>query len=97
MQVAAGYIHYCPSTMMVLTSDFGVDGFTYEQSLGDYHLSHPNMRISKKGNIYSINESRFADFPESVKEYIGHCQSEEYSGWYIGYLAADFHRNLIEF
>jgi len=95
-QVAAGYILYGSSTMMVLTSGAGVDGFTYEPSLGEYYLSHPNMRMPKKGKIYSINESSFADFPESVKEYIRHCHAENYSARYIGSFVADFHRNLLK-
>jgi len=95
-QVAAGYILYGSSTMMVLTSGVGVDGFTYEPSLGEYYLSHPNMRMPKKGKIYSINESSFADFPEAVKDYIRTCHAENYSARYIGSFVADFHRNLLK-
>lgn len=95
-QVAAGYILYGSSTMMVLTSGNGVDGFTYEPSLGEYYLSHPNMRMPKKGKIYSVNESSFANFPEQVREYIKYCHTEEYSARYIGSFVADFHRNLLK-
>lgn len=95
-QVAAGYILYGSSTMMVLTSGNGVDGFTYEPSLGEYYLSHPNMRMPKKGKIYSVNESSFANFPEQVREYIKHCHTEGYSARYIGSFVADFHRNLLK-
>ena len=95
-QVAAGYILYGSSTMMVLTSGNGVDGFTYEPSLGEYYLSHPNMRMPKKGKIYSVNESSFANFPEPIREYIKFCHTEEYSARYIGSFVADFHRNLLK-
>jgi fructose-1,6-bisphosphatase I len=95
-QVAAGYILYGSSTMMVLSSGAGVDGFTYEPSLGEYYLSHPNMRMPKKGSIYSVNESSFASFPPAVKEYIRHCHEENYSARYIGSFVADFHRNLLK-
>jgi fructose-1,6-bisphosphatase I len=95
-QVAAGYILYGSSTMLVLTSGAGVDGFTYEPSLGEYYLSHPNMRMPKKGKIYSINESSFATFPQGIKDYIQHCHEENYSARYIGSFVADFHRNLLK-
>jgi len=94
--VAAGYILYGSSTMMVLSSGAGVDGFTYEPSLGEYYLSHPNMRMPDKGKIYSINESGFADFPQPVKEYLKYCHEQTYSARYIGSFVADFHRNLLK-
>lgn len=95
-QVAAGYILYGSSTMLVLTSGSGVDGFTLEPSLGEYYLSHPNMRISENGKIYSVNESGFAGFPPGVREYIKFCHTENYSARYIGSFVADFHRNLLK-
>jgi fructose-1,6-bisphosphatase I len=95
-QVAAGYILYGSSTMMVLSSGAGVDGFTYEPSLGEYYLSHPGMKMPKKGKIYSINESSFAQFPQGVKDYIKFCHDENYSARYIGSFVADFHRNLLK-
>ena len=95
-QVAAGYILYGSSTMLVLTSGAGVDGFTYEPSLGEYYLSHPNMRMPQNGNIYSVNESSFSSFPAGVQEYISHCHERNYSARYIGSFVADFHRNLLK-
>lgn len=94
--VAAGYILYGSSTMLVLTSGSGVNGFTYEPSLGEYYLSHPNMRMPKKGKIYSINESSFAEFSSGVQDYIRYCHAENYSARYIGSFVADFHRNLLK-
>lgn len=95
-QVAAGYILYGSSTMLVLTSGAGVDGFTYEPSLGEYYLSHPNMRMPSAGKIYSVNESSFAGFPLGVQEYIRYCHEHNFSARYIGSFVADFHRNLLK-
>jgi fructose-1,6-bisphosphatase I len=95
-QVAAGYILYGSSTMMVLTSGSGVDGFTYEPSLGEYYLSHPGMQMPAKGKIYSVNESGFMQFPQGVRDYINHCHDQNYSARYIGSFVADFHRNLLK-
>lgn len=94
--VAAGYILYGSSTMLVLSSGAGVDGFTYEPSLGEYYLSHPNMRITENGKIYSVNESGFATFPQPVREYLKHCHEQNYTARYIGSFVADFHRNLLK-
>jgi fructose-1,6-bisphosphatase I len=95
-QVAAGYILYGSSTMLVLTSGAGVDGFTYEPSLGEYYLSHPGMRMPQNGKIYSVNESSFAGFPPGVQDYIKGCHEQNYSARYIGSFVADFHRNLLK-
>ncbi len=95
-QVAAGYILYGSSTMFVYTTGKGVNGFTYEPSLGEYILSHQNMKIPKKGAIYSVNEGASASFPEEVKAYIASCKQREYSARYIGSLVADFHRNVLK-
>ncbi len=95
-QVAAGYLLYGSSTMLVYTTGHGVNGFTYEPSLGEYFLSHPNMQIPEDGRIYSINDGSFNSFPTSVKEYIGHCRENGYSARYIGSLVADFHRNMLK-
>ncbi len=95
-QVAAGYILYGSSTMFVYTTGKGVNGFTYEPSLGEYILSHQNMKIPKKGSIYSVNEGASASFPEEVKAYIASCKEKEYSARYIGSLVADFHRNVLK-
>jgi fructose-1,6-bisphosphatase I len=95
-QVAAGYLLYGSSTMLVYTTGHGVNGFTYEPSLGEYFLSHPDMTIPESGSIYSINEGSFNSFSEEVKTYISYCKDNNYSGRYIGSLVADFHRNLLK-
>jgi fructose-1,6-bisphosphatase I len=95
-QVAAGYILYGSSTMMVFTTGFGVNGFTYEPSLGEYVLSHPNLQMPKDGKIYSINEGSANSFSSSVTKYIQYCKDSNYTARYIGSLVADFHRNLLK-
>ncbi len=95
-QVAAGYILYGSSTMLVYTTGHGVNGFTYEPSLGEYFLSHPDMQIPEDGKIYSINEGSANSFHSSVSSYIQHCKNNFYTARYIGSLVADFHRNLLK-
>jgi fructose-1,6-bisphosphatase I len=95
-QIAAGYIVYGSSTMLVYTTGHGVNGFTYEPSLGEFFLSHPNMTTPKTGTIYSCNEGGYNSFPEGVKKYLSYCKENGYSGRYIGSLVADFHRNMIK-
>jgi fructose-1,6-bisphosphatase I len=95
-QVAAGYILYGSSTMLVYTTGHGVNGFTYEPTLGEYVLSHPGMRIPDDGKIYSINEGSALSFPEGVTRYLNHCKERKYTARYIGSLVADFHRNLLK-
>jgi fructose-1,6-bisphosphatase I len=99
-QVAAGYILYGSSTMLVYTTGNGVHGFTLDPSLGTYYLSHPKMTIPEDGKIYSINEGNYVHFPMGVKKYIKYCQEEKenrpYTSRYIGSLVADFHRNMIK-
>jgi fructose-1,6-bisphosphatase I len=95
-QVAAGYILYGSSTMLVYTAGFGVNGFTYEPSLGEYFLSHPDMKMPADGKIYSINEGSYNSFAQPVKDYISFCKEKNFTGRYIGSLVADFHRNLLK-
>ncbi len=95
-QVAAGYVLYGSSTMLVYTTGHGVNGFTYESTLGEYFLSHPNMKIPEDGKIYSINEGSANSFSEPVKQYIQHCKDKNYTARYIGSLVADFHRNMLK-
>ncbi|MDA7549825.1 class 1 fructose-bisphosphatase [Flavobacteriaceae bacterium] len=99
-QVAAGYIVYGTSTMIVYSTGHGVNGFTLNPAIGTYYLSHPNMKFPEKGNIYSVNEGNYVHFPEGVKKYIKYCQEEEgerpYTSRYIGSLVSDFHRNIIK-
>ncbi len=99
--VADGYVIYGSSTMLVYSTGHGVNGFTLDPSVGLFILSHPEMKIPEKGNIYSINEANYIYFPEGVKQYLQYCQEDDastkrpYSTRYIGSLVADFHRNLI--
>lgn len=101
-QVAAGYVTYGSSTMLVYTTGNGVNGFTYDPSLGLFILSHPNMQMPKTGKYYSINEGQYVTFPQGVKKFIKYCQEEDaatkrpYSSRYIGSLVSDFHRNLLK-
>ena len=101
-QVAAGYLIYGSSTMLVYTTGKGVNGFTLDPSIGEFCLSHPNMQIPKQGNIYSVNEGNYVHFPDGVKQYIKFCQVEDaktnrpYTSRYIGSMVADIHRNLIK-
>jgi len=95
-QVAAGYILYGSSTMLVYTTGHGVNGFTYESTLGEYVLSHPDMSFPETGRIYSINEGSSNSFSEPVNSYIQFCKDENYTARYIGSLVADFHRNLLK-
>jgi len=95
-QVCAGYILYGSSTMLVYTAGFGVNGFTYEPTLGEYFLSHPSMKIPVDGKIFSINEGSYNSFEKPVKDYISYYKDKNYTGRYIGSLVADFHRNLLK-
>src|SRR5690606_21860494 len=101
-QVAAGYVIYGSSTMLVYTTGKGVNGFTLDPSIGEFCLSHPVMRIPFDGTIYFINEGNYVKFPQGVKDYIKYCQVEEkatnrpFTSRYIGSMVADVHRNLIK-
>ncbi|OBX23641.1 MULTISPECIES: class 1 fructose-bisphosphatase [Bizionia] len=99
-QVAAGYVVYGTSTMLVYTTGAGVNGFTLNPAIGTFYLSHPNMTFSEDGKIYSVNEGNYIHFPQGIKNYIKYCQMEEgdrpYTSRYIGSLVSDFHRNMIK-
>ncbi|MFY7671142.1 class 1 fructose-bisphosphatase [Tenacibaculum sp. MEBiC06402] len=99
-QVAAGYVVYGTSTMIVYTTGDGVNGFTLNPAIGTFYLSHPNMEFPEDGKIYSVNEGNYIHFPLGVKKYIKYCQEEEgdrpYTSRYIGSLVSDFHRNMIK-
>ncbi len=95
-QVAAGYILYGSSTILVYTTGHSVNGFTYDASLGEFILSHPDMRSPADGQIYSYNDGYLPEFPEEVQDYLSECRKRRYSARYIGSLVADFHRNLIK-
>lgn len=99
-QVAAGYVIYGTSTMLVYTTGCGVNGFTLNPAIGTFYLSHPKMQVPVDGSIYSVNEGNYIHFPQGVKDYIKYCQMEEedrpYTSRYIGSLASDIHRNIIK-
>lgn len=101
-QVAAGYVIYGSSTMLIYTTGNGVNGFTLDPSIGTFCLSHPNIRMPETGKIYSMNEGNINQSEKGVRDYIQYCQQEDpgtsrpYSGRYIGSLVADFHRNLLK-
>lgn len=95
-QVAAGYVLYGSSTVLVYTTGHGVNGFTYESSLGEFFLSYPTIQIPEDGNLYSINDGNMPDFPEAILSYIDLCRNRRYSARYIGSLVGDFHRNLLK-
>lgn len=101
MQVAAGYIIYGSSTMMVYTSGTGVHGFTLDPSVGEFLLSHPDIKIPERGRIYSVNEGYYSYWDEPTRNIVNHFKASDsatgrpYSSRYIGSLVSDFHRNLI--
>ncbi len=101
-QIAAGYVVYGSSTMLVYTTGDGVNGFTLEPSIGEFLLSHPKIQIPKDGTLYSINEGNYVSFEAGLKQYIKWMQREDtdprrpYSTRYIGSFVADFHRNLLK-
>lgn len=101
-QLAAGYVIYGSSTMLVYTTGNGVNGFTYDPGLGVFLLSHPDMTIPAVGKIYSMNEGNFSKSSKGIQNFIKYAQEVEpssnrpYTGRYIGSLVADFHRNLIK-
>lgn len=102
-QIAAGYVLYGSSTMLVYTTGRGVNGFTLDPSIGEFCLSHPDMKMPETGRIYAMNEGNINICESGIKEYIEtYCQqtlpgaARPYSGRYIGSLVADFHRNMIK-
>ena len=101
-QIAAGYIIYGSSTMLVYTAGNGVNGFTLDPSIGEFCLSHPDIHTPNNGSIYSVNEGHYVNFPDGVKKFIKYCQEKDedtkrpFTSRYIGSLVADFHRNLLK-
>ncbi|BDD08656.1 fructose-1,6-bisphosphatase class 1 [Fulvitalea axinellae] len=95
-QVAAGYTLYGSSCMLVYTTGNGVNGFTYEPSLGEFFLSHQNIRIPDNPTYYSVNEGAYRSFGADTKAFIEYCKDRRISARYIGSLVADFHRNLLK-
>lgn len=100
-QVAAGYIIYGSSTMLVYTTGHGVNGFTLDPGIGEFLLSHPNIQVPSKCNIYSLNEGNYRKFEPGLKEYLRHIKGKydptvrPYQSRYVGSMVADFHRNLL--
>ncbi|QES90476.1 class 1 fructose-bisphosphatase [Rhizosphaericola mali] len=101
-QVAAGYIIYGSSTMLVYTTGNGVNGFTLDPTIGEFCLSHPNMKIPEDGTIYSVNEGNYIYFPRGVKDYIKYCQvydpntKRPYNSRYAGSMIAEIHRSMLK-
>jgi fructose-1,6-bisphosphatase I len=95
-QVAGGYVLYGSSMILTYTTGYGVNGFTYDHTIGEFILSHPNMKIKDSGTIFSYNEGNYNDFSEGTKAYLTHCRNQKYTARYIGSLVADFHRNLLK-
>ena len=101
-QVAAGYVAYGTSTMLVFTTGNGVNGFTLNPAIGTFYLSHPNMKYPEIGKIYSVSEGYFTYFQEGMKRFLVHCKdlnkadNRPYTARYVGSLVTDFHRNMIK-
>lgn len=101
-QVAAGYMVYGSSTMLVYATRRGVNGFTLDPSIGEFCLSHPNIKCPEFGGIYSVNHGNFFRYSQGVQKYIDMCQRKDktnggpYTQRYIGSMVADVHRNLIK-
>jgi fructose-1,6-bisphosphatase I len=100
-QLCAGYVLYGSSTMLVYTTGHGVHGFTFEPSVGEFLLSHPNIRTPRRGHIYSVNEGNYFRWTDGIKRYVDYVKMDDqatgrpYSSRYVGSLVADFHRNLL--
>ena len=101
-QVAAGYVIYGSSTILVYATRRGVNGFTLDPSIGEYTLSHPDIKCPPSGKIYSVNHGNFYQYEAGVKDYIEVCQRKNstnggpYTQRYIGSMVSDVHRNLIK-
>lgn len=95
-QVAGGYVLYGSSMILTYTTGYGVNGFTYDHTIGEFILSYPNMKIKELGSIFSYNEGNYNDFSEGTKAYLTYCRNQKYTARYIGSLVADFHRNLLK-
>lgn len=100
--VASGYVLYGSSTMLVYTTGNGVNGFTLDQSIGEFCLSHPNIQTPENGKMYSLNQGNINEFPNGVQQYVTYCSEtcketkRPYSLRYIGSMVSDFHRNLLK-
>lgn len=99
-QLAAGYVVYGPSTVLVYTTGHGVHGFTLDPTIGAFVLTAENMKMPEQGSYYSVNEANAATWPDTYREFVGKLRSgalgRQYSSRYIGSLVADFHRTLLK-
>lgn len=99
-QIAAGYVVYGSSTVLVYTTGHGVHGFTLDPEVGAYVLSHENLRMPEAGHIYSVNEANVDSFPKPYQQYLanlrGGATGRRYTSRYIGSFVADFHRTLLK-
>lgn len=99
-QAASGYVIYGSSTMLVYTTGLGVNGFTLDGGIGEYCLSHPNIKTPAQAKTYSLNQGNYHSFPKGIQKYVDYCMSVDgkkaYSLRYIGSMVADFHRNLLK-
>ena len=95
-QVAAGYILYGSSTILVYTTGHSANGFTYDTSLGEFILSHPDIHSPVDGQIYSCNNGNLDSYEEGIRDYLIACRKKQYTARYIGSLVGDFHRNLLK-
>ncbi|HAW51088.1 MAG TPA: class 1 fructose-bisphosphatase [Flavobacteriales bacterium] len=101
-QILAGYVIYGTSTMLVMSTGNGVNGFTLNPDNNEFYLSHRDMIIPKTGRVYSVNEGNYDSFSQGLKDYISYCKSDDndreaaYSARYIGSMVADLHRNLLK-
>ncbi|OJV51876.1 MAG: fructose-bisphosphatase [Bacteroidetes bacterium 43-16] len=100
--MAAGYVIYGSSTMLVYATRLGVNGFTLEPSIGEFCLSHPNMQVKENGKIYSLNQGNTCKFETATQQFLDYCMEDNkdegrpYSHRYIGSMVADLHRTLIK-
>lgn len=95
-QVAAGYVVYGSSTMLVYSTGNGVNGFTLDPSSGIFLLSHPGLKIPERGNIYSVNDGHYPIWDKKFRKYIDSLRKKGYSSRYVGTMVADVHRTLIK-
>jgi len=95
-QVAAGYVVYGSSTMLVYTTGKGVNGFTLDPSIGEFCLSHPDIQIPQQGKIYAVNQSAYNQFEKPVQTFIDECMDSGHRFRYVGSMVADVHRTLIK-
>jgi fructose-1,6-bisphosphatase I len=95
-QLTGGYALYGSSTILVLTAGYGANASTYESSLGEFFLSHTQLRLPGNRKIYSCNERDFNHFCPRIQTYLKSCRDRQFQGRYISYLVTDFHHNLLK-